>query len=270
MPATALKGYTIMTTGSESGTWGDELNDSMISFLDENMAGTLALSLASSNVVLTATQARKSMIRCTGVLLANVTISPDVGVLWNGFYFIDNATTGNFTVTLSNSAGSVAIPQSRRAIVFIDSTNGPRLFCVPTGTNGSEFATGTVVPFYQAAAPTGWTIVALNDYALRINSTGGGAVTAGTAFSTVMSATRAVTGTSGSTVLTIAQIPAHTHTYDKVAFGSGGSSGFTVARSVSSAATGSEGGGLGHDHGAGTYVVNLGVQYATMILATKT
>lgn len=270
MPFTSLKGYNVQTTGAGSGTWGATLNDEVIEYVDQNFAGIQSHGVGSANITLTSAMTRKCMQRFSGALLANIVVSPDVGVLMSGFYTFENLTSGSFTITLTTLAGSVALPQGRRGVLFIDSTNGPRLVGVPAGTNGSEFATGTVVPFYQAAAPTGWTIVALNDYALRINATGGGAVTAGTAFSTVMSATRAVTGTSGSTVLTIAQMPAHTHTYDKVTFGSGGSSGFTVARSVSSAATGSEGGGLGHDHGAGTYVVNLGVQYATMILASKT
>lgn len=268
MPATTLKGYEVQVTGSNSGTWGDVLNDSMIQFVDENMAGLLSLSLSSSNVSLTASQARKACIRLTGTLLANVTISPTGGVLWLGFFFVENLTSGNFTVTLSN-AGTLVVPQGKRSIVFIDSSNGPRLFGVPAASNGSEFATATAIVFYQSAAPTGWTIASLSDYAIRINSTGGGAVTAGTAFTTVMSASRAVSGTSGSTALTISQIPAHTHTYDEVVFGSGGSSGFIVARSVASTASGSAGGGAGHTHAAGSYVVNLAVQYATAIVATK-
>jgi hypothetical protein len=38
---------------------------------------------------------------------------------------------------------------------------------------GNNFAAGTVMLFYQASAPTGWTAVALNDKFLRVVSAGG-------------------------------------------------------------------------------------------------
>src|SRR5262245_32418471 len=110
MPFTALMGYTIPVQGTESGTWGDEVNDFLTAYLDLNFAGLLTKSLSSSNVLLTASEARNQMIRCSGTLLANITISPDAGVLWNGFRTVENLTTGNFTVTVQNAAGSVVVP----------------------------------------------------------------------------------------------------------------------------------------------------------------
>lgn len=98
------------------------------------------------------------------------------------------------------------------------------------GAGISEFATGTALLFYQAAAPTGWTkSITNNDKALRVVSgTTGGSAGGTSAFSTVFanqtpsgSVSTSITGVAGSvtvsggsvgaTTLTASQIPAHTH-----------------------------------------------------------
>lgn len=82
-------------------------------------------------------------------------------------------------------------------------------------TNYEHFETGTRLLFYQAAAPSGWSIVpGLDDAAVRVVSINGGAVNAGTAFPTVFKAQDV-----GNTTLSLSQIPAHSHS------GSTGSSG---------------------------------------------
>jgi len=72
---------------------------------------------------------------------------------------------------------------------------------------GQSFPRGTTLLFYQAAAPIGWTkITTQNDKAIRVVS-GAGGVTGGTnAFSSVMAQTVV-----GSTTLSSAQIPGHSH-----------------------------------------------------------
>ena len=83
-------------------------------------------------------------------------------------------------------------------------------------TNYEHFETGTRLLFYQAAAPSGWSIVpGLEDAAVRIVSVNGGAVNDGTGFPTVFAAQNV-----GNTTLSLSQIPAHSHS------GSTGSSGF--------------------------------------------
>jgi len=124
---------------------------------------------------------------------------------------------------------------------------------LPTFQTAAAFATGTVLLFYQSAAPTGWTQVTtagLNDSALRITTSTGGSTGGTTAFSTVFTnqtptGTVATTNTAttatmasytpagsisvtvgagslavgagtfavGATTLSIAQIPSHTHFY---------------------------------------------------------
>ena len=70
----------------------------------------------------------------------------------------------------------------------------------------ADFPSGTVMLFYQATAPTGWTkLTTQNDKALRVVS-GSGGVSGGTnAFSTVMAQT-----VGGSTALSASQIPSIT------------------------------------------------------------
>lgn len=88
-------------------------------------------------------------------------------------------------------------------------------------TNYEHFETGTRLLFYQAAAPSGWSIVpGLEDAAVRIVSVNGGAVNDGTGFSTVFAAQNV-----GNTTLTLAQIPAHGHSGSASSSGSHSHSG---------------------------------------------
>ena len=251
-------GYEVQTTGSNSGTWGDVLNDSVIQFIDQNFAGINSFSLSASTVTLTASQARNQMSRCTGVLLANIVITPDVAVLWNGIRCVENLTTGNFTVTLTYNAVSVVIPQGRRALVFLDSSNGPRIVA---GGNG-DVPAGSRTLFYNTAAPTGWTAVALNDYAIKIVTTGSGGVTSGSvAYSTLFGRT----ATDGTT-LTLDQIPSHSHLTGSSNVLAGNTSGSLLRPhgSGSDQATSASGGGNSHNHG-----LDMRVNTAAFTLCTR-
>jgi hypothetical protein len=134
------------------------------------------------------------------------------------------------TVFAGPSTGSPAAP-SFRALVAAD---------IPS--TYSQFASGTVLLFYQAAAPTGWTqVTTQNNKALRVVSGTGGGTGGSVAFTTafasqtpsgsVSTSISAISGTvstsisaiSGSvgisggsvsaTTLSASQIPAHTHGY---------------------------------------------------------
>lgn len=129
MPFTANKGYGVPTVGSDSGTWGsgaaDSLNDSVMAFLDLDLGGVNSTALTNVNVTWTASQGRNLIQRLTGTLTGNVVITtPNVG-----FNYIENATTGSFTVTLQFTGavgGTVVCPQGYKIPVIIDSTNGVR------------------------------------------------------------------------------------------------------------------------------------------------
>ena len=142
-----------------------------------------------------------------------------------------------------------------------------------TTAASSAFPAGTVVLFYQAAAPTGWTqVTSLNDYDLRLVSGTGGGTGGTTAYSTVFTnQTVSVSGTTGSTTLSTAQMPSHTHSVprgglDFANYGGGESP------STGSAAqtTGAEGGGGSHNHSfSGSGSVTLNVRYANIIICSK-
>jgi hypothetical protein len=152
-----------------------------------------------------------------------------------------------------------------------------------TGLYNSPIPTGSVMLFYQSAAPTGWTqVTTLNDYALRLVSGVGGTTAGTTAYSTVfanqtVSISVSISGTTGATTLSTAQMPSHTHTVNAGSAGilvptvpCGGLSGVT-ADIVSS----STGGGGSHTHsfsgsGSGTSsAVTLNVRYANIIICSK-
>jgi hypothetical protein len=146
----------------------------------------------------------------------------------------------------------------------------------------SPIPAGTVMLFYQNAAPTGWTIVtSQNNKALRVVSSSGGVAGGTTAFSTVFTnqtVTASISGTTGATTLSTSQIPSHSH-----AGQSGPEDGpFNPAvipfaqRSPffsSDGFTANTGGGGSHTHsfsGSGTSsAVTLNVQYIDIILCSK-
>lgn len=77
---------------------------------------------------------------------------------------------------------------------------------------GSVIPSGTVMVFYQAAAPVGWTkVVTQNDKALRVVSGDGGGTGGTHALSTPPSTSHNHNGATGSTALTTAQMPSHHH-----------------------------------------------------------
>lgn len=258
--STALLGLYAPADGADAGTWGSSWNSQGSGYLDSIIAGITTLSLSSTNVLLTAAQARTQMLRITGTLLASITISPDTGVLWNGIRCIENLTSGSFSVTLQNAGGSVTIPQNRRGLLYLDTSNGPRFVSLESTTNADTIPANNPMPFYVASAPTGWTqVTTLNDYALRIvNGTGagtGGSVNFSTLFARV-----AV----DNYTLQIADIPAHTHTvgYATTQNGTGSFISASLPGSASTTTTGSTGGGGAHTHG-----LDMRVKYADFILA---
>jgi len=106
------------------------------------------------------------------------------------------------------------------------------------------FPTGTKMAFYQAAAPLGWTqdiTASLHDALLRTVTTGGG-VTGGT--SGFVTAPLSITDAHA---LTVAEMPAHTHTKG-MSIGAVGGGGTSNPSNSFAANTGSTGGNAGHTH----------------------
>lgn len=166
-----------------------------------------------------------------------------------------------------------------------------------TTTGVVAFPAGTRMLFQQTAAPTGWTkdtTAAIDNGALRTVT--GSASTGGTAAFTTAFTSRTPTGTnaaSGSTSLSIAQMPSHTHIQDAhnhtVKTGVGAwpnvDSDVSAARSnhsvrtwtpgLSYAATATNqntGSGASHNHAAAAFsgtAMDFAVKYYDVIIASK-
>lgn len=132
---TPNKGYNNQTTGTNASTWGIVLN-SNFSTIDSNLGGTLTLSVAgSSNVTLSLAQAENLIYNFTGVLTGNINvIFPAAG----GLYFINNQTTGAFTLTVQSgsSINGFLIPQGTQVPIYVDNSTSP-----PTvgGASGTQY-----------------------------------------------------------------------------------------------------------------------------------
>ena len=131
---------------------------------------------------------------------------------------------------------------------------------------------GTVMLFFQAAAPVGWTQVTThNNKALRVVS-GAGAGTGGSVAFTNAFTAQAVNGSNSATTLTSGQIPWHTHTtifYGTSGGGTAPSSGGSPSGGTSIATDGGIGGGGSHNHTFTGTAINLAVQYIDLIIASK-
>jgi len=166
---------------------------------------------------------------------------------FRGYYFVQNNLMGSRALTIFqdtyNAGRALTIPANQDAVIMCDGTgvtsfvtsvlsdmtfNSLNVTAAPTvgtsvmnqtavntaiaaaGSSGITFLSNDQILFRGAAVPTGWTIVAQNDKALRIVSgtpSSGGSV----AFTTVFNGTTIT----GSTTLTSAQsgVGAHTHPY---------------------------------------------------------
>ena len=113
-------------TGENSGTWGDLVNTGITNLVDASVAGYAAITMTDANYTLISAngvsdEARKMLLNISGTLSAarNV-ICPTASKL----YFIKNATTGGFAITLKTSAGSgVSVPNGKSMVLMCDGTN---------------------------------------------------------------------------------------------------------------------------------------------------
>jgi len=201
---------------------------------------------------------------------------------------IDTAHIADNQVTLAKMAGGtdgniISYDASGDPVAIATGSDGQVLTSTGAGSPPAfeavpgEFASGTDMVFHQTSAPTGWTkntTAALNDGALR-TTTGtvgtGGTVAFETAFAS--QAVAGSNGNTGATTLSIAQIPAHTHTSQlPTANGAAGNSSGSPVTDVIAVATSSTGGGGSHLHGGSTFsgtAIDLNVKFYDVIIAAK-
>lgn len=130
MANTPLLGFTLPTTGTLTGTWGDVVNNEITSLLDSAIAGTTTLS-TDADVTLTTTvsvanEAREAILLCTGARTVLRTITAPAQ---SKTYIIINATTGGQSVKLIGVGPTtgVTIENGVKAIVAWDGTDFVRI-----------------------------------------------------------------------------------------------------------------------------------------------
>ena len=171
--------------------------------------------------------------------------------------------TGSSSLTLNsvligNGTSPLLAVAPSTAGNFLTSNGTVWASVAPTPT----FASGTRMSFQQTAAPTGWTkdtTAAINDSILRLVT---GSVTP-SGGSVAFSTWNAQTATGGYT-LQIADIPAHTHTYNAPGASPTGSNSMGGTNYQREYTSGSTGGGGAHSHS-----LTQGLKYYDFIIAAK-
>lgn len=213
-------------------------------------------------------------------ITANATPNPSAYTAGQRFTFVA-ASTNTGAVTLNVSGlGAVAVTRNGAVPLVAGEIQAGAITTVTCdGTrfqisnNGLEIPTGTVLAFFQAAAPVGWTQVTThNNKAIRVVSGAGGGSGGVQGFTATFN-TWNITGNVGNTTLTSAQIPPHTHPVSSTRKGTGSSfdGGYFLHTLDGLTASTAEntGGGGSHNHTFIGNPIDLRVQYIDMLLASK-
>jgi len=119
-------GLISITTGTESGLWGTYTNTNICSLIEQAISGyaTQAIPDADTTVNITngsTSAGRNAALKLTGALTQiRSLIVPTVQKL----YYINNATTGGFAVTVRTASGTgVSVPNGKAMVVLADGTN---------------------------------------------------------------------------------------------------------------------------------------------------
>ncbi|MFT4068928.1 hypothetical protein [Paraburkholderia sp.] len=172
---------------------------------------------------------------------------------------------GALPVTLTNGTTADASQVMADLNFIVNAVNAGAQPAGNYSTAGTlDAPSGTRMSFHQATAPTGWvTDSTINNHTCLYSPSGGQINTSGRlGYLSFVSAGWA----SDSHSLTVAEIPAHTHSFAMFA-GSGGNSGpqSTIAGNAQIVTTdGGTGGGGGHTH-----TITQQFQYITMCIAQK-
>jgi len=140
-------------TGTESGTWGDDVNNAVTSYLDIAIAGGLAITVTTADVTLTLTQgtsaatnigsttAQYAIINASGAMTAarNLILPSS-----SRQYVINNNTTGGFLLTVKGSATTgVTLVNGEKTHVFWNGSDYAKLSNTPGGAGTFSSITNT-------------------------------------------------------------------------------------------------------------------------------
>ena len=154
---TTLLSLPVLTTGTESGTWGDDVNNGLTQYLDICIAGTLALTSASftaNALTLANTAGTSSATNIAGTtaqyyILSISSLAASVTITAPGSsrsYIVNNLdTTYNVTIKASGQTGVIIYPGEKAIIAFsstdyikVSSYVGVAALQLPKGTTGQQ------------------------------------------------------------------------------------------------------------------------------------
>ena len=306
----------LQASGENAGTWGDKTNNNLEvidafvnGYLSKSVAGSSDVTLTTADASATAESSNK-VIELTGALTGNIKVLVPAK---ESNYIIFNNTTGSFTLTVAptgHTANGVAVTQGSHTMVYNKSDRCVDMLGAKVGTTGTTYIgsgaeltgidiipAGSLMLFQQSSAPTGWTKATAHDNkALRVvtgSASSGGSNTFAAAFNnnqtvsgTTSSTSVTITGSTAAHTLSIAEMPAHTHTEGGTQEFGTTSSTSTGVRNTGNSSPGNQfetqstGGGGSHSHGVGTLAggahthtfsdtFNLDVQYVDVIICSK-
>ena len=167
---TALLSLPIITTGTESGTWGDVVDNGLTSYLDIAIAGGLSVPITTADVTLaltagtsggtnivstgaTGSTAQYAILNVSGAMTAarNLILPSS-----SRRYFINNTCTGGFVLTVKGTATTgVPIYNGEKAIVFWNGTDFVKT-ASQTGFTSSEVIPAGTTAQRDAAPAAGY------------------------------------------------------------------------------------------------------------------
>ena len=153
---TTLLGLNLPTTGSESGVWGDDVNNGLTILIDISVAGTnnitqdsditLAVTNGSNSSSFTSTAtnstvAQYAVLNCTGARTAGRSI---IVPAFSKLFVVYNNTSGGFSITVKKTAGTgVVIAPGEKALVYYDNVTAADVIKVLSTTVLGTVTTGT-------------------------------------------------------------------------------------------------------------------------------
>jgi hypothetical protein len=206
---TTLLGLALPVTGTESGTWGDDVSNGITQYIDASVAGTqsittdadVTLSLtngSSAGTNLGSTSSQYMQLLCTGARTALRYINvPNSSKM----YVVNNSTTGGYSITVRGVTGpttGVTVINGEKAIIYWNSVSSD---FVKISSNTITSFTGVLSPVNGGtgvANNAASTITISGSFGTTLTVTGTTAVTLPTS-GTLLSTAAAVTPAQGGT-----------------------------------------------------------------------
>ena len=200
---TTLLGLALPVTGTESGTWGDDVSNGITQYIDASVAGTQSITTdadvtltitngSSAGTNLGSTSAQYMQLLCTGARTANRYINvPNSSKM----YVVNNSTSGGYSITVRGVTGpttGVTIANGEKAIIywssvasdFVKITSTVITNLTGTLSYGNGGTSGTATPTAGAVAygtGTAYAFTAAGTTGQALLSNGSSAPTWGTA-----------------------------------------------------------------------------------------